>query len=68
MTNWIAGHSTRFGAIVTHAGLWALDQQHATTDAADYKTGVFGRLDDHPDWYAALLAAQQRWTRSRPRC
>ncbi|MBE7188368.1 prolyl oligopeptidase family serine peptidase, partial [Jatrophihabitans endophyticus] len=52
MTNWIAGHSTRFGAIVTHAGLWALDQQHATTDAADYKTGVFGTLADHPDWYA----------------
>jgi dipeptidyl aminopeptidase/acylaminoacyl peptidase len=52
MTNWIAGHTDRFGAIVTHAGLWALDQQHATTDAADYKTGVFGTLAEHPDWYA----------------
>lgn len=52
MTNWIAGHTDRFGAIVTHAGLWALDQQHATTDAADYKTGVFGRLAEHPGWYA----------------
>ncbi len=52
MTNWIAGHTDRFDAIVTHAGLWALDQQHATTDAADFKTGMFGRLGDHPDWYA----------------
>ncbi|GAB2488374.1 S9 family peptidase [Jatrophihabitans fulvus] len=52
MTNWIAGHTDRFAAIVTHAGLWALDQQHATTDAADFKTGIFGRLADHPDWYA----------------
>lgn len=53
MTNWIAGHTDRFGAIVTHAGLWALDQQHATTDAAAYKSGIFGTLADHPDWYAA---------------
>lgn len=52
MTNWIAGHSDRFKAIVTHAGLWALDQQHMTTDAADYKTGIFGVRADHPEWYA----------------
>ncbi len=52
MTNWIAGHTDRFKAIVTHAGLWALDQQHATTDAAPFKTGIFGTLSEHPDWYA----------------
>lgn len=52
MTNWIAGHTDRFGAIVTHAGLWALDQQHATTDAAEWKTGLFGTPTDHPEWYA----------------
>jgi dipeptidyl aminopeptidase/acylaminoacyl peptidase len=52
MTNWIAGHTERFQAIVTHAGLWALDQQHATTDAASFKTGIFGTLAEHPDWYA----------------
>ena len=52
MTNWIAGHTDRFGAIVTHAGLWALDQQHATTDAAHYKTGIFGTLAEHPEWHA----------------
>ena len=53
MTNWIAGHTDRFGAIVTHAGLWALDQQHATTDAAEWKTGLFGLEHEHPEWYAA---------------
>ncbi|MGI8881805.1 MAG: prolyl oligopeptidase family serine peptidase [Jatrophihabitans sp.] len=52
MTNWIAGHTDRFGAIVTHAGLWALDQQHKTTDAADFKTHIFGTPAEHPDWYA----------------
>ncbi|OBB18240.1 peptidase S9 [Mycobacteriaceae bacterium 1482268.1] len=36
MANWIAGHTDRFDAIVTHAGLWALDQFNATTDAAYY--------------------------------
>jgi dipeptidyl aminopeptidase/acylaminoacyl peptidase len=51
MTNWIAGHTNRFRAIVTHAGLWALDQQHMTTDAAEYKTGIFGVRAEHPQWY-----------------
>ncbi|QCB51685.1 S9 family peptidase [Rhodococcus sp. PAMC28707] len=36
MANWIAGHTDRFDAIVTHAGLWALDQFGPTTDAAYY--------------------------------
>lgn len=53
MTNWIAGHSDRFGAIVTHAGLWALDQQHTTTDAAAHKVRVHGHPDDLPEWYRA---------------
>jgi dipeptidyl aminopeptidase/acylaminoacyl peptidase len=52
MTNWVAGHTDRFGAIVTHAGLWALDQQHTTTDAAAWKSGLFGTPAEHPDWYA----------------
>ncbi|BDX31342.1 peptidase S9 [Mycobacterium antarcticum] len=34
MANWIAGHTDRFEAIVTHASLWALDQFGSTTDAA----------------------------------
>lgn len=36
MANWIAGHTDRFKAIVTHASLWALDQFGPTTDLAFY--------------------------------
>jgi dipeptidyl aminopeptidase/acylaminoacyl peptidase len=36
MANWVAGHTDRFDAIVTHASLWALDQMMTTTDAAFY--------------------------------
>ncbi len=32
MANWVAGHTDRFRAVVTHASLWALDQFAATTD------------------------------------
>lgn len=52
MTNWVAGHTGRFKAIVTHAGLWALDQQHTTTDGAAWKTRLFETPAEHPDWYA----------------
>ncbi|HEX3650371.1 MAG TPA: alpha/beta fold hydrolase, partial [Pseudonocardiaceae bacterium] len=34
MANWVAGHTDRFNAIVTHASLWALDQFSTTTDAS----------------------------------
>ena len=53
MTNWVAGHVDRFGAIVSHSGSYALDQQHKTTDAAEYKTGLFGEPSEHPEWYEA---------------
>jgi dipeptidyl aminopeptidase/acylaminoacyl peptidase len=36
MANWVAGHTDRFTAIVTHASLWALDQFGATTDGSYY--------------------------------
>ncbi|WP_028925853.1 S9 family peptidase [Pseudonocardia acaciae] len=36
MANWIAGHTDRFAAIVTHASLWAMDQFGRTTDSAHY--------------------------------
>ena len=36
MANWVAGHTDRFRAIVTHASLWALDQFGPTTDVAWY--------------------------------
>ncbi len=36
MANWIAGHTDRFRAIVTHASLWALDRFLPTTDHPGY--------------------------------
>ncbi|MFC4554655.1 alpha/beta hydrolase family protein [Georgenia faecalis] len=36
MANWVAGHTDRFAAIVTHASLWALDAFGPTTDSAYY--------------------------------
>ncbi|WP_433378895.1 alpha/beta fold hydrolase [Actinoplanes sp. CA-142083] len=36
MANWVAGHTDRFDAIVTHASLWSLEQMMTTTDAAFY--------------------------------
>jgi dipeptidyl aminopeptidase/acylaminoacyl peptidase len=36
MANWIAGHTDRFKAIVTHASLWALEPFAGTTDASFY--------------------------------
>ncbi|MHA3704331.1 S9 family peptidase [Jatrophihabitans sp. YIM 134969] len=36
MANWIAGHTDRFAAIVSHASLWNLDTFGATTDAPWY--------------------------------
>ena len=38
MANWIAGHTDRFRAIVTHASLWDLEQFGPTTDASYYWT------------------------------
>jgi dipeptidyl aminopeptidase/acylaminoacyl peptidase len=38
MANWVAGHTDRFAAIVTHASVWALDQMLTTTDAPYYWT------------------------------
>ena len=36
MANWVAGHTDRFKAIVTHASLWSLDEFGATTDGGNY--------------------------------
>ncbi|WP_432499282.1 alpha/beta fold hydrolase [Kineococcus gypseus] len=36
VANWIAGHTDRFRAIVTHASLWSLSGFGATTDAPWY--------------------------------
>jgi dipeptidyl aminopeptidase/acylaminoacyl peptidase len=42
MANWVAGHTDRFRALVTHASLWNLDQFAGTTDAAMYWQREFG--------------------------
>ena len=36
LANWIAGHTDRFAGIVSHAGLWALDQFGPTSDMYTY--------------------------------
>lgn len=41
MANWVAGHTDRFRAIVTHASLWALDQFNGTTDDSSYWQRIF---------------------------
>jgi len=43
MANWVAGHTDRFRAIVSHASLWALDQFAGTTDNSDYWQRIFTR-------------------------
>jgi dipeptidyl aminopeptidase/acylaminoacyl peptidase len=53
MANWIAGHTTRFSAIVSHAGVWALDQMLATTDNPPFWYRMFGRPDTEPERYLA---------------
>ncbi|MBN9178996.1 MAG: S9 family peptidase, partial [Microbacterium sp.] len=51
MANWVAGHTDRFRAIVTHASLWALDQFAGTTDLTGYWKSIFtpqGMIDNDP--------------------
>ena len=63
MANWVAGHTDRFRAIVTHASLWALDQFGPTTDARL----LLGARDDRRDG-ARELPAPVRRARSSRRC
>jgi dipeptidyl aminopeptidase/acylaminoacyl peptidase len=53
MANWIAGHTSRFRAIVSHASLWALDQMFGTTDAPAEWRRHFGSPLTQPERYAA---------------
>ncbi len=53
MANWIAGHTGRFGAIVSHAGLWALDQMFGTTDNPAFWRRIFGHPATQPERYLA---------------
>jgi dipeptidyl aminopeptidase/acylaminoacyl peptidase len=53
MANWIAGHTDRFQAIVSHAGLWALDQVFGTTDDPEFWRRQFGDPGTQPERYEA---------------
>ncbi|MGH3300907.1 MAG: prolyl oligopeptidase family serine peptidase [Streptosporangiaceae bacterium] len=53
LANWIAGHTDRFQAIVSHAGLWALDQMFGTTDGPPYWRRHFGDPLSQPERYLA---------------
>jgi dipeptidyl aminopeptidase/acylaminoacyl peptidase len=53
MANWIAGHTDRFGAIVSHAGLWVLDQMFGTTDLPMFWRPQFGDPLTAPERYQA---------------
>jgi dipeptidyl aminopeptidase/acylaminoacyl peptidase len=53
MANWIAGHTDRFSAIVSHASLWALDQFSSTTDLPAMWWAQFGEPLTSPDVYQA---------------
>ena len=63
MANWVAGHTDRFEAIVTHASLWALDQF-----GADHRRRVLvGARDDAGDGRARTPRTGTS-ARSAPRC
>ncbi|PRX92438.1 S9 family peptidase [Allonocardiopsis opalescens] len=53
MANWVAGHTDRFRAIVTHASLWALDQFGPTTDHPGFWVSQFGDPATEPERYLA---------------
>lgn len=53
MANWIAGHTGRFRAIVSHAGLWTLDQMFGTTDSPQFWRPQFGDPLTDPAMYEA---------------
>jgi dipeptidyl aminopeptidase/acylaminoacyl peptidase len=53
MANWMAGHTDQFKAIVSHAGLWALDQMFGTTDHPMFWRPQFGDPLTQPEMYQA---------------
>jgi dipeptidyl aminopeptidase/acylaminoacyl peptidase len=53
MANWIAGHTDRFSAIVTHASVWNLEDM-LTSDESYYLVREFGDPAERPDrWQAS---------------
>ncbi|GAC1479387.1 MAG: S9 family peptidase [Gemmatimonadaceae bacterium] len=56
MVNWIAGHSTRFKALITHAGPYNLENMYAATEELWFPEWEFGG----PTWDRASMANQYR--------
>jgi dipeptidyl aminopeptidase/acylaminoacyl peptidase len=53
MANWMAGHTDRFKAIVSHAGLWTLEAMFGTTDHPMFWRPQFGDPLTSPAMYEA---------------
>ena len=51
MANWVAGHTDRFRAIVTHASLWDLRPFHGTTDTGADWEHEMGDPYTQPEFY-----------------
>ncbi len=51
MANWMAGHTDRFKAIVSHAGLWTLEAMFGTTDHPMFWRPQFGDPLTSPSMY-----------------
>jgi dipeptidyl aminopeptidase/acylaminoacyl peptidase len=51
MANWMAGHTDRFKAIVSHAGLWTLEAMFGTTDHPMFWRRQFGDPLTQPEMY-----------------
>jgi len=51
MANWIAGHTDRFSAIVSHAGLWTLEAMFGATDMPMFWRPQFGDPLTSPAMY-----------------
>lgn len=53
MANRLAAHTDRFRAIVSHAGVWAMDQMHGTTDYGPFLEREFGSpVEQFETWMA----------------
>nr|WP_269328620.1 alpha/beta fold hydrolase [Kineosporia babensis] len=58
MANWVAGHTDRFRGIVTHAGLWDLENFRVTSDAGFYWRQIMDarmRAEHSPSRYAEAI-------------
>lgn len=56
MANWIAGHTDRFVAIVSHAGVWALDRFLSTSDLAHHwEPAPDGQLSHSPQRFLSAI-------------